>query len=87
MSQWKLLIPRDVQEKMNRKLILEEDVRTAIEAAEHGGVLIEDLAQKQFTTYHRQGSITLWVQYEREVEGVVKLRNVYSHRMVILEKR
>jgi Fe-S oxidoreductase len=81
-----LFIPRNVQEKMNKNLILEENVRSIIEAAKSGGILMKDMSTGLLTSYLRQGNLTFWVQYTEEDDRHFRIHNVYSHRMEISKK-
>lgn len=77
----KLTVPAELGEKMERNLISEDTVRSAIYRAENGGRRFEK--QGVFITSAREGVVTVWVHYEND-GGKYVLRSVYSHRMEIM---
>ncbi len=83
-----LHIPAELTEKMDRLLILEDDVRAAIAHCEASGEKLLDPATGWFTGHARRGIITYWVTYEKTDDAFAKgfrLRNIYSHRLAIEE--
>ncbi len=78
----KLLISPELEAKLSREHILEEDVLDVISFCESCGRKIWSPEQKSFTGYREVGKFTLWVEYEPCGEDF-KLRNAYSHRMRI----
>jgi Fe-S oxidoreductase len=77
-------IPAELRRKMNRQLILEEDVLATIEHCEAMGNTMHNRTTGEFTAHLCNGVITYWVTYEKGESGK-KLKQVYSHRMTIDE--
>lgn len=82
----KLIIPAAVNEVMEERLILQEDVQKVIEYAERTGnkILIHD--NDHILAYHRPVAITYWVEYTPEGDGFT-VHNVYSHRMEVIANK
>lgn len=78
----KLIIPEAVQELMENRLILVEDIQKVIEYAETTGnkMFIRDTGH--FLAYLRPISVTYWVEYLPQDDGFM-ICNTYSHRMEI----
>ncbi|ATW25740.1 pyridine nucleotide-disulfide oxidoreductase/dicluster-binding protein [Candidatus Formimonas warabiya] len=79
-----LLVPAEVQEKMDRELILLDDVKGVIHYAESTGNRLFDTKRKHFISYLPKGIITYWVEYLPK-EDSYEIMNVYSHRIRIGE--
>lgn len=77
-----LNIPDEVNEIMEERLILKEDVQKVIEYAERTGNKILNRNNGHIMAYHRPVSVTYWVEYTPQEDGFV-IHNVYSHRMVV----
>lgn len=76
------LIPSEIKEKMDRQLLLAEDVQKIIKHAQDNGVYVK-LGDKRVA--HKQiGYITIWAEYHMENQTPV-VDNVYSHRIMIKE--
>lgn len=80
-----LHIPADVQERMEERRILDEDVKRVIEFAERSGRRLANRHTGRFLAYHKPVRVTFWVEYSKEDDGYA-VHNVYSHRMEILER-
>jgi Fe-S oxidoreductase len=77
-----LCIDDAVRADMERKLILEDDIRAVVQHAEADGAKLIDPASGHFIASHRPTAITYWVEYAIEQEAVVIYR-CYSHRMEV----
>ena len=77
-----LLISKDVEEKLHREKILEDDLAFVISFCEKTGRKLADPASGHFTGYCEIGHMTCWVEYSHEGEGC-RIHNAYSHRMKI----
>ena len=77
-------IPEELIRKMNEMLILEEDVYRTVEYCEESGNKLLDNESGSYAGHLRIGLITYWVEYTRDKE-IYSLKNVYTHRVRILE--
>ena len=83
---YELDISPELEAKMNRLLLLRDDVIDVIEHCEREGSRVLNQANGHFTGYRRGRVITVWVEYVPEpAAGRVTVYNVYSHRMKIME--
>jgi NADPH-dependent glutamate synthase beta subunit-like oxidoreductase len=78
----KLIIPATVNEVMEDRLILEEDIQKVIEYAEKTGNKILIRNTGHYLAYYRPVSVTYWVEYLPR-DGGFMIYNTYSHRMEI----
>jgi hypothetical protein len=81
-SGFRLKIGPEVQGKMDRLKIIEDDVCRVIELGERAKRRTYDPATGAFTCYRESGNVTYWVEY-REAGEDYEVVNVYSHRMKI----
>jgi len=65
---------------LQKRMILEEDVRRVIAHAEATGDRVEDPTNGHFTASLRPANVTFWVEYSAGATGFV-VHNAYSHRM------
>lgn len=77
-------IPEEVQQKMNRLMILDDEVFATISNSEASGYRIYDPGSGTYTGHLRIGIITYWVVYQKTGDRI-QVRNVYSHRVEIVE--
>ena len=78
----KVCISDELIQKMDKMLILEEEVKAVVEHCENSGQKLFD-PKIGCTIGHLQiGIITYWVTYTKNDSGIT-LNNVYSHRMTI----
>ena len=80
-----LFIPPELLLKMNRKLILEEEVARTIDFCERSGIRLYDRGKDCYYGHLQIGLSTIWATW-RGAEGGYTLLNVYSHRIKILEE-
>ena len=78
----KLKINEDVQEKMNRMKILDEDLCEVIEFGERTKRRTYDPETRTYTCYRELGHITYWVEYQKTDDGY-EVISAYTHRMKI----
>jgi Fe-S oxidoreductase len=76
-------IPREMREKMDRLLLLEEDVIDTIAFCESENRKLLNNENGHYIGYRKNRVITVWVEYEMTGEAEAVLRNVYTHRMEI----
>ncbi len=80
----RLTIAPELVLKMDRELILEEDVKATIRHCEESGEKVLDTSTGLYSGHLRIGIITYWVTYGSDAAGFV-LHNAYAHRMAIDE--
>lgn len=81
----KLRISSDVQALMDKRLILEEDLRAVIHFAETSNTKLLNLQTSHFMAHHKPAAVTYWVEYSHDDDEFV-IHNAYSHRMEIVEE-
>lgn len=81
-SKIKLIISKEVQEKMNNLKILEEDICEVLELCESLGRRVFNSEKATYTCFRELGYITYWVEY-RPVGEKYEIVNVYTHRIKI----
>jgi hypothetical protein len=77
-----LPIEDELRQKMDRALILEDDLLAVIAYAKAGDCELLDEETGVFTAHRRIGAVTYWAQYRDEGDAI-RLINAYSHRLVI----
>jgi hypothetical protein len=80
----KLSIPAAVNQIMEERLILLEDVQKVIEYAERTGNKLLKRSNGHILASHRPVSVTYWVEYTPREDGFA-VHNAYSHRMEIMK--
>ena len=78
----KLIMPDDVRERMDQRLILVEDIQRVIEYAERTGRRLLNRSTGHYTAYFKPTAVTYWVEYSVTEAGFV-VHNAYSHRMKV----
>ncbi|MCL2111674.1 MAG: 4Fe-4S dicluster domain-containing protein [Clostridiales bacterium] len=78
-----LTIPPEVEAKMDRLLLLREDVEKAVAHCEAENTKLLDPETGRFIGCYRERLLTVWVEYELGADGRVHIHNVYTHRMKI----
>jgi Fe-S oxidoreductase len=77
----RLFVSPEVAARMQRRMILEEDVREVIAHAEATGDRVEDTAGHSIACL-RPANVTFWVEYSTAAGGYA-VHNAYSHRMQV----
>lgn len=77
-----LIYDDDLGELLEKRLILEEDIREVIEEAEATSRFIEEVKSGLRIAYKQIGHVTYWVYYAPEGEAW-RVKRAYSHRMEI----
>lgn len=80
--EYPLKIGSEVEEKMDRMKILEEDLCEVIGFGESSGRRTYDHHKDTYSCYRELGHVTCWVEYHKE-DGLYEVINVYTHRMKI----
>lgn len=77
-----LVISTEVHADLERKLILEDDLRQVLRHAESTGQRLLDRQSGHFIASHRPVCITYWVEYSVDADsGRYVVHGAYSHRM------
>jgi hypothetical protein len=79
----KLIIPETVREKMEDRMILDEDVASVISYAERTGNKFKNTESKSYIAYYKPVEVTYWVEYLPQEDGFL-ICNTYSHRLEIV---
>jgi hypothetical protein len=77
----RLVISREIQEKMNGLLLLDEDAEAAVRRCETDGAKVYIPSSVRFAGYAESPNLTVWVEYEVCPGSETVLHNIYSHRM------
>ena len=80
-----LVISPEVQQLMEDRLILVEDLQQVIETAERSGKKLLNRKTGRFLAYGKPGAVTYWVSYSPQGDGYY-VHTAYSHRMEIGEE-
>jgi hypothetical protein len=81
----KLEMEPELTARLDRDLILNDDLRAVIENCEISGKKLRDDASDSYIGHLAIGPVTYWVEY-RPCEGGYQVLNAYSHRLVVQEK-
>jgi hypothetical protein len=77
-----VLISEELSQLLEKRMILEQDVRRTIYYAEDSGDIIEDHSNGHRIASLRVACVTYWVEYS-EYDGSYVLHDAYSHRMEV----
>ena len=78
-----LHLSEEVAARVDKRLILEDDIRQVIAYAERTGNRFRNPTTGHFLAYHKPANVTYWVEYTAAGEGF-HVHNAYSHRMEIV---
>jgi Fe-S oxidoreductase len=78
----KLFISPELYDRLNERLILEDDIREVIEYCEKTGSKMKSSDTGYYIGHLKQGILTYWVIYVREDDGY-RVMDAYSHRVSI----
>ena len=78
----RLILPETVQQMIEERLILVEDIQKVIEFAERTGKRMYNPSSGHYLAYYKPNSVTYWVEYTPH-EGAFLIHKAYSHRMDI----
>jgi NADPH-dependent glutamate synthase beta subunit-like oxidoreductase len=79
----RLTFPEAVQQMVEDRLILVEDMQKVIEFAERNGKRLLNPSNGHYLAYHKPVSVTFWVEYSPRDDGSFLIHRAYSHRMEI----
>lgn len=80
MWQGKCYISEEVQQRMNDRMILITDLQQVLVHAEETQQIIYHQEQDFYSSSHRIGNVTFWVEFQKVQDGY-RILNAYSHRM------
>lgn len=78
----KLVIPDNVKQIMEERLILLSDLSKVIDYAERSGNRFRNTETGHYIAYYRPQRVTYWVEYSPDNDSFL-IHNTYSHRLVI----
>ena len=78
----KLVVSPEVAQRLEKRMILLDDVRKVIAHAEMSGEKIWNSETSRFVACHRPAAVTYWVEYSVQPPEFV-VHNAYSHRMEV----
>ncbi len=81
----KLTMDAALRARLDRELILDDDLRAVIGECEATGRKLRDEAAGTFLGHRALGPVTYWVEYAPEGDGW-RVLNAYSHRLEIVER-
>ena len=79
----RLNIPEAVQQAMERRYILRQDVVAAVAGIEGTGAKFLNRENGHYLGSWRPRNVTFWVEYTAEEDGTFTLVNAWCHRMVV----
>lgn len=79
----RLVLPDAVQQIVEERLILVEDMQKVIEYAERTGKRMFNASNGHYLAYYKPTSVTFWVEYTPQADGAFLVHKAYSHRMEI----
>ena len=79
----KLSVSEDVEQILEERLILIEDIQQVIDYAEITSNKLLNIETSHSLACHRPASVTYWVEYT-EQDGTFVVHKAYSHRMEIV---
>ena len=78
-----LVLPDEVQQMVEDRLILVEDMQKVIEYAERSKKRMFNPSSGHYLAYYKPTSVTYWVEYTPQEDGSYLVHKAYSHRMEI----
>ena len=79
-----VIINDNLKQKLNKNLILEDEVIDVIIYCETSGNKVLNLKSQTYCGYKKIGYVTYWVEYRNSNESI-ELINAYTHRITIKE--
>lgn len=76
----RLIVSDAVRARLEKRLILTEDIQRVIEYAERTKRRLRNPETGQFLAYYKPTTVTYWVEYQPQDDGF-SILNAYSHRM------
>lgn len=78
----RLILPEAVQQQIEDRFILTEDIQKVLEYAERTGKRLVNPSNGHFLASYKPASVTYWVEYTPQ-DGAFLIHKTYSHRMEI----
>ena len=82
----RLVLPEAIQQKVEERLVLLEDMQKVIEHAERTGKRLFNPSTGHSLAYFKPNRVTYWVEYSPQEDGSFLIHKAYSHRMEIAPK-
>ncbi|MBC3887187.1 NAD(P)-binding protein [Acetobacterium paludosum] len=82
---YQLVIPESVRQNMEDRYILMEDIQAVVKNAQESRKRFFNPESGDYLASLKREHVTFWVQYAQDDDKVL-IRNVYSHRMEIVEE-
>lgn len=79
----RLRISDELKALLEKRHILDEDIRQVIDYAQKSGVRLLNRQTGHLLAHFRPASVTYWVEYTAE-GGEFIIHNAYSHRMEVI---
>ncbi len=80
----KLNISKELQEILETRQILAEDIQQVLDYAEKTGRKLLNKETGHFLAHHKPAAVTYWVEYTPAADAYI-IHNAYCHRMEIVE--
>jgi NADPH-dependent glutamate synthase beta subunit-like oxidoreductase len=77
-----LIFPDEIRQLLEKRMILEQDVRRVIDYAEESGDRIQDQSTGRSVASFRSACVTCWVEYFAQ-DGDYTVHDAWSHRMEV----
>jgi hypothetical protein len=77
-----LIFPDEIRHLLEKRMILEQDIRRVIDYAEQSGDRIQDQSTGRSVASFRSACVTYWVEYSMEHGGYL-VHDAWSHRMEV----
>ncbi len=81
----RLRISEQLRDVLERRLILDSDIRQVIDFAESSGMKLRSSRTGHFLAHFKPAALTYWVEYGCAGEDEFIVYNAYSHRMELTE--
>ncbi len=78
----KLIIPDEIRDRLEQRLILIEDIQRVLEYAQRTGRKLFNRETGRYLAYFKPTAVTYWVEYVPQDDAFV-IFNAYSHRMEV----
>lgn len=79
----RLSISDELKTQLEKRHILDADIRQVIDYAEKSGVRLLNRKSGHLLAHFKPASVTFWVEYTAEGGGFI-VHNAYSHRMEVI---
>lgn len=84
-SKFDLTIPKEIEDIMDRRSILAEDIKKVVDHSLTSGERFFNREDSSYLAALRINNMTCWVRYSEKENGI-HITSVYSHRLEIVEE-